>query len=170
MSYVSFFRACHFSPSGACLQVLEVLWFCNNQGAFFFSQKSPNIQDLHQCSVSDVTGTSLSDSPLKIQGVGHIFHFFPLSSIYTETMNWTFPPSCAELCSLGEGATWVRNDGFSNSFQHGFEHTSGATTSQLVSWVFIKAFGLYVIVKSVSLWESKVWDFLVCHLALQTNF
>ena len=70
---VSFLRSSHFSPSGACLQVLEVLWFCNNQGAFFFSQKSPNIQDLHQYSVLDIYSTSFPPPPsIEKPWIGHL--------------------------------------------------------------------------------------------------
>lgn len=144
--------------------------FATNKGLSFFL-KCPQTSKIFISAQCQTWWEPVSQTALWKSRVLDVYSTsFPCLPSIRETMNWTFTPNCSELCSLGEGATWVRNDGFSISFQHSLEHTLGAATSQLVSWVFIKAFGLYVIVQSVSLWESKVWDFLVRHLALQTNF
>ena len=47
----------------------------------------------------------------------------------------------------------------------GLELASGTITSKLVSRVFIKGFRPYIVVKSVYLWENKVWGYLFWHLA-----
>lgn len=80
-----------------------------------------------------------------------------------------FAPSCAVL---GEGLSKLRWNGFTYSFQCGSVLALCLLgTLQLSKWLLELTyilFGLFIVVKLVSLWGNEVWGFLFHHLAYVT--